>query len=319
MQHLITAKNITPEKLQQLLDVATDMKTMVLARGGDKRFKNYILGLIFFEPSTRTLSSFQAAMQKLGGSVIIVNEAYSSVQKGETLEDTIRTMCCYCDALVLRHPIKGSSEKCAAISTKPLINAGDGIGEHPTQALIDMFTIVDEIRKFGNSYGAITIVFVGDLKHSRTIHSLIDILSLYNDATLVYVHPEGLELPPDIFWNISEKGHKQVIGLTLEEAIKIADVLYVTRIQKERFENIEDYNRVVGSYVVDAELMKLAKLNMIVMHPLPRTGEIAVDVDSDPRAAYFRQMENGVYMRMAIIDMMMKPSAPMVKHHEKTW
>lgn len=318
MQHLITSKNITPEKLQHLLDVANDMKTLVLARGGDKRFKNYILGLVFFEPSTRTLSSFQAAMQKLGGSVIIVNEAYSSTQKGETIEDTIKTMCCYCDALVLRHPIKGSSEKCAAISTKPLINAGDGIGEHPTQALLDMFTIVDEIKKFG-SYVGITIVFVGDLKHSRTIHSLIEILSLYNDVTFVYVHPEGLELPPDIFWEMSEKGRKQVIGLTLEEAIKIADVLYVTRIQKERFENIEDYNRVVGSYVVDAELMKLAKRNMIVMHPLPRAGEIAPDVDSDPRAAYFRQMENGVYMRMAIIDMILKPPMLISEYREKTW
>lgn len=318
MQHLITAKNITPEKLQHLLDVANDMKTLVLARGGDKRFKNYILGLVFFEPSTRTLSSFQAAMQKLGGSVIIVNEAYSSTQKGETIEDTIKTMCCYCDALVLRHPIKGSSEKCAAISTKPLINAGDGIGEHPTQALLDMFTIVDEIKKFG-SYVGITIVFVGDLKHSRTIHSLIEILSLYNDVTFVYVHPEGLELPPDIFWEMSEKGRKQVIGLTLEEAIKIADVLYVTRIQKERFENIEDYNRAVGSYVVDAELMKLAKRNMIVMHPLPRAGEIAPDVDSDPRAAYFRQMENGVYMRMAIIDMILKPPMLISEYREKTW
>lgn len=318
MQHLITAKNFTLEKLQGFLDRATDMKTLVLTRGGDKRFINSILGLVFFEPSTRTLSSFQAAMQKLGGSVIIVNETYSSTQKGETLEDTIKTLCCYCDGIVLRHPIKGSSEKCAAISTKPLINAGDGIGEHPTQALLDMFTIVDEIRKFENS-GAITVVFVGDLKHSRTIHSLVELLSLYKDITFVYVHPEGLEMPADIFWEISEKGRKQVIGLTLEEAIKIADVLYVTRIQKERFENIEDYNRVVGSYVVDAELMKLAKRDMCVMHPLPRTGEIAVDVDSDPRAAYFRQMENGVYMRMAIIDMMMKPSAPMVKHHEKTW
>jgi aspartate carbamoyltransferase len=303
MDHLISSKDINIEYLKSFLTRAWDMK-YVMGKTC-KRLRGKIVGLVFFEPSTRTMASFQAAAQNMGGSVININDVYSSTKKGESLEDTIRTMCCYCDAVVLRHPLVGSSARAAAVATKPIINGGDGAGEHPTQALLDVFTISEELSRYDrNISDGITVVFVGDLKHSRTIHSLIDLLCLYPGVKFVYVCPVGLEMPDEIVNVVRGRGFDQVFGLTLSEAIVDADVLYVTRIQRERFENISDYESVVGSYVVDARLMNLAKEKMMVMHPLPRTGEIAVEVDSDPRCAYFKQMTNGVFMRMAILDML---------------
>jgi len=246
--------------------------------------------------------SFQAAMLRLGGSVICVNEKDSSAQKGESIEDTIQTMSCYCDAIVIRHPMKGSSTLAASVATKPVINAGDGVGEHPTQALLDLFTIYTELGAITES-SSLTVAMVGDLKHGRTVHSLVRLLALYpKQISIVYVSPDSLSLPNEIFEEIKTKGVPQRTA-SLQEAIKVADVLYVTRIQKERFSTIEEYESVSGSYVVDANLMKSAKESMIVMHPLPRVNEISRDVDKDPRAAYFRQMENGMYMRMAILEL----------------
>jgi aspartate carbamoyltransferase len=198
--------------------------------------------------------------------------------------------------------MKGSSTLAASVATKPVINAGDGVGEHPTQALLDLFTIYTELGAITES-SSLTVAMVGDLKHGRTVHSLVRLLALYpKQISIVYVSPDSLSLPNEIFEEIKTKGVPQRTA-SLQEAIKVADVLYVTRIQKERFSTIEEYESVSGSYVVDANLMKSAKESMIVMHPLPRVNEISRDVDKDPRAAYFRQMENGMYMRMAILEL----------------
>ena len=305
MNHLVSTKQFDIDYLNMFFERAWDMKHVIGKMC--KRLRGKIVGLVFFEPSTRTMASFQAAAQNMGGSVININDVYSSTKKGESLEDTIRTMCSYCDAIVLRHPLIGSSARAVNVATKPIINGGDGAGEHPTQALLDMFTISEELGRYNRTISdGITVVFVGDLKHSRTIHSLIDLLCLYPGVKFIYVCPNGLEMPDEIVNAVRDRGINQVFGLTLSEAIVDADVLYVTRIQRERFENISDYESVVGSYVVDARLMSLAKEKMMVMHPLPRTGEIAVEVDSDPRCAYFKQMENGVFMRMAILDILLE-------------
>lgn len=303
MQHLISTKNIDLVLLHSLLSGAWDMKYIVKKT---RRMSGKILGLIFHEPSTRTVASFQAAILNLGGSAIVINDVYSSTKKGESLEDTIRTMCCYCDALVLRHPLVGSSEQAAMVATKPIINGGDGAGEHPTQALLDIFTIQERLKGFDMSLDSpFTVVFVGDLKHSRTVHSLIELLCLLKHVTFIYVSPRGLEIPMEIVDRVREAGLKQVSGVSLSDVIGLADVLYVTRIQKERFQDVSEYEAVLGSYVVNAELMRSAKEKMMVMHPLPRLGEIAVEVDADPRCAYFEQMENGVFMRMAILNLLL--------------
>jgi aspartate carbamoyltransferase len=255
-------------------------------------------------------------MLRLGGKVISLNQETSSVKKGESLEDTVQTMACYCDAIVLRHPQKGSAHLAAQYSSKPVINAGDGSGEHPTQALLDVFTIYSELGSVGNFCTLLSstsptilqrremrVTMLGDLKNGRTVHSLTRLLSLFSGIHIEYVSPtESLNMPTDIVEELNAKGIPQTQGRTLEEAIVDADVLYVTRIQKERFESEEEYRMVCGSYCVDASIMKKAKTDMVVMHPLPRVKEIAAEVDSDPRAAYFRQMENGMYMRMAILD-----------------
>jgi aspartate carbamoyltransferase len=242
----------------------------------------------------------------------MLNSSNSSNQKGEDLEDTIITMETYCDALVLRHPMKNSSLIASKICQKALFNAGDGNGEHPTQALLDLFTIQDEMGYIGYNVEQkrnMNIVFCGDLKNSRTVHSLIKLLCLYDKINLIYVSPEGLELPNEIIkyvteYNSSKDNNKtklnQIIS-NLKDAIKTADVLYVTRVQKERFDSVDSYNQVKDSYVINNKLMKQALKKMIIMHPLPRNNEITKEVDNDPRAAYFRQMKNGLYTRMALL------------------
>jgi aspartate carbamoyltransferase len=263
-------------------------------RNGPDRLLNKTIINLFYEPSTRTSCSFQAAAIKMGCSVISITDKYSSVEKGESLEDTIKTINYYGDAIVLRHPEKGSSERAAKVSKIPIINAGDGNGEHPTQALLDIFTIYEElyhrgIDLFSETRTHITVTFLGDLKHSRTVHSLIQLLVLFPKIHFIYINPPGLEMPQEFNYGQS---------LPLEEAILVTDILYVTRIQKERHEDpgpIEDY-------CIDTDMMNKAKESMILMHPLPRLKEISVEVDADPRAVYFKQVENGVYMRMAILD-----------------
>jgi aspartate carbamoyltransferase len=290
-----------------LLAEADEMKDLVRTKGGDDRLKHKVLASVFYEASTRTSCSFVAAMQRLGGTVVPVNEQHSSAQKGESIRDTAQTLACYCDAIVLRHPMKGAAAIAVSASSKPVINAGDGTGEHPTQALLDAYTIKTELGHIGaeGEGPPMVITLLGDLKHGRTVHSLVRLLSMFPGIKLNYVAPASLAMPTEIIEEIGARGVEQTTTMTLDEAIETTDVLYVTRVQKERFESFEEYEVIAGCYCVDAALMKKAKQKMIVMHPLPRVNEIHTDVDQDPRAAYFRQMEYGMYMRMAILSSML--------------
>ena len=298
---ILSVKQFNKPDLKYIFAVAHEMSEMVARVGTFDLLKGKILANLFYEPSTRTSSSFTSAMERLGGSVIPINEVrYSSVSKGESLADTVRTLECYADVIVLRHPEVGASALAATYARKPIINAGDGMGKHPTQALLDLFTIIEEL---GNAE-EITVTMLGDLKYGRTVHSLSRLLSLYN-VRIHYVSPEILRMPPEIIAELDEKGIPQAEHNTLDEVLPETDVLYVTRVQKERFENLDDYESVKGAFVITPETLRRAKDKMIVMHPLPRVGEISMDVDDDPRAAYFRQMEYGLYVRMALLAMVL--------------
>jgi aspartate carbamoyltransferase len=300
---IISVKQFGRSDLEYVFGVAHEMRGMVERVGTFDLLKGKILANLFYEPSTRTSSSFTAAMERLGGSVIPINEVkYSSVSKGESLPDTIRTLECYADVIVLRHPETGSAAIAAKAARKPVINAGDGIGEHPTQALLDTFTIFEELS--AGSVDGMTITMLGDLKYGRTVHSLARLLSLFK-VRINYVSPEILRMPREVMDEVGAKGIPQGEFNSLDEILPETDVLYVTRVQKERFEDPAEYEKVKGAYVIDPEIMKAAKQDMIVMHPLPRVGEISVDFDEDPRAAYFRQMEYGLYVRMALLAMVL--------------
>ena len=298
---IISVKQFSRADLEYIFAVAHEMRVMVERVGTFDLLKGKILANLFYEPSTRTSSSFAAAMERLGGSVISINEVrYSSVAKGESLPDTIQTLECYADVIVIRHPELGSAAIAAEAARKPVINAGDGVGEHPTQALLDAFTIHEELVQMDD----LTVTMLGDLKYGRTVHSLSRLLSLYN-AKLNYVSPEILRMPPEIIAELEAKGIRQAEHNALDKVLPETDVLYVTRVQRERFESEEVYNSVKGAFVIDKNIMAGAKKKMIVMHPLPRVAEINVDFDDDPRAAYFRQMEFGLYVRMALLAMVL--------------
>lgn len=300
---IISVKQFVRDDLEYIFGVAHEMRGMVERVGTFDLLKGKILANLFYEPSTRTSSSFTAAMERLGGSVIPINEVkYSSVTKGESLPDTIRTLECYADVIVLRHPETGSAAIAAKAARKPVINAGDGIGEHPTQALLDTFTIFEELG--AGQIDGMTVTMLGDLKYGRTVHSLARLLSLFK-VKINYVSPEILRMPKEVMDEVANKGIPQAEFDSLEKALPETDVLYVTRVQKERFEDPADYEKVRGAYIIDPAIMKAAKQDMIVMHPLPRVGEISVDFDDDPRAAYFRQMEYGLYVRMALLAMVL--------------
>jgi len=300
---IISVKQFERDDLEYVFGVAHEMRGMVERVGTFDLLKGKILANLFYEPSTRTSSSFTAAMERLGGSVIPINEVkYSSVTKGESLTDTIRTLECYADVIVLRHPETGSAAIAAKAARKPVINAGDGIGEHPTQALLDTFTIFEELG--AGQIDGMTVTMLGDLKYGRTVHSLARLLSLFK-VKINYVSPEILRMQKEVMAEVAEKGIPQAEFDSLENVLSETDVLYVTRVQKERFEDPADYEKVRGAYVIDPAIMKAAKQDMIVMHPLPRVGEISVDFDDDPRAAYFRQMEYGLYVRMALLAMVL--------------
>ncbi|MEW6285167.1 MAG: aspartate carbamoyltransferase [Chloroflexota bacterium] len=298
---ILSVKQFNRADLEYIFGVAHEMRGMVERIGTFDLLKGKILANLFYEPSTRTSSSFTAAMERLGGSVIPINEVkYSSVTKGESLTDTVRTLECYADVIVLRHPETGSAAIAAKAAKKPVINAGDGIGEHPTQALLDTFTIMEELGRLDN----LTVTMLGDLKYGRTVHSLARLLSLFK-VKLNYVSPDILRMPKEVMDEVAAKGIPQAEYSTLEKVLPETDVLYVTRVQKERFEDPAEYEKVKGAYVIDPEIMKAAKQEMIVMHPLPRVTEISMDFDDDPRAAYFRQMEYGLYVRMALLAMVL--------------
>jgi aspartate carbamoyltransferase catalytic subunit len=294
---IVSVRQFSDADLTYIFDVAHEMREMVARIGAFDLLKGKLLANLFYEPSTRTSSSFTAAMERLGGSVIPINEVtYSSVSKGESLPDTVRSLEAYADVIVLRHPEKGATALAAQYTRKPIINAGDGVGEHPTQALLDLFTILEELGEVNG----LTVTMVGDLKYGRTVHSLSRLLSRY-DVRLNYVSPEILQMPQAIVDEIAEGGTSQEIHETLDDVIADSDVVYVTRVQKERFEDPADYEKVAGAYVIDTETMSRAKERMALLHPLPRVNEISIDVDDDPRAAYFRQMEYGMYVRMALL------------------
>jgi aspartate carbamoyltransferase len=304
-------------QIAKVLQTAGQMKQLVESDGGDQSLRGKILASVFYEPSTRTNCSFQAAMLRLGGSVISVNESSSSVQKGETLADTVRSLECYSDVLVLRHPRAGAAAEAAAAMSKPLLNAGDGVGEHPTQALLDLYTIVDELS---GDLGASTVTsaediavalkgkvvaMVGDLKNGRTVHSLSKLLSRF-DVSLRFVSPTELRMPVEVTSVVAQAGcsHTEHARLTAD-LLQEADILYVTRMQKERFENVEAYNAVKDAFVITPEALESMRPTARIMHPLPRVNEIDPRCDADPRAAYFREMTNGMYVRMALLKLIL--------------
>eukprot|EP00051_Salpingoeca_urceolata_P006417 m.84922 g.84922 ORF g.84922 m.84922 type:complete len:2136 (+) comp14823_c0_seq1:208-6615(+) len=291
-QHILSVSQFTRDDLHELFNRAHDYTLSV----PNTLLQGKVLANVFFEPSTRTMCSFSAAMTRLGGSVVAMSQTGSSTKKGETMLDTVRTMECYSDVTVMRHPEPGSVSEAAGVAVKPVINAGDGIGEHPTQALLDVFTIREEL----GTVNGLRITLVGDLKHGRTVHSLARLLCLYR-VQLRYVSPESLELPIEVMEFVGRQGIQQSQHRSVQEVIEDTDVLYVTRIQQERFGSEAEYEKVKGSYIITPELLQTAKTRMIVMHPLPRVNEISTEVDTDPRAAYFRQMEYGMFVRMALL------------------
>ncbi|XP_043661036.1 CAD protein [Drosophila teissieri] len=298
-KHILAVDMFNKEHLNDIFNLAQLLKLRVTKdRPVDELLRGKIMASVFYEVSTRTQCSFAAAMLRLGGRVISMDQITSSVKKGESLEDSIKVMASYADVMVLRHPTPGAVARAATFSRKPLINAGDGVGEHPTQALLDIFTIREE---FGTVNG-LTITMVGDLKNGRTVHSLARLLTLYN-VTLQYVAPPSLQMPNEVVEFVHQRGIKQLFAYELKNMLPDTDVIYMTRIQRERFENVADYENCCGQLVLTPELMTLAKKRSIVLHPLPRLDEISRDIDSDPRAAYFRQAEYGMYIRMALLAM----------------
>ena len=294
---IISVSQFDRTKLDYIYHVAHEMRVLVERFGSADLLQGKILSNLFYEPSTRTSSSFMAAMLRLGGQVIPINNVqYSSVTKGESLPDTVRTLESYSDVIVLRHPEVGSAATAAHYASKPIINAGDGVGEHPTQALLDQFTIIEEL---GQTDG-LKVVMVGDLKFGRTVHSLTKLLVNY-DVEFTFVSPEMLQMPADVIEEVNRAGRAFTVTDDVHNVIADADVLYVTRVQKERFTDLAEYDRVRDHYIIDEALMSHAKAKMAVMHPLPRVNEISYAVDTDPRAAYFRQMRNGMYIRMALL------------------
>lgn len=297
MRHLMSPLDFSVEELDRLLNLANDIEAnpekYAHACSGRK------LATLFYEPSTRTRLSFEAAMLNLGGSVLGFSSAdSSSAAKGESVSDTIRVISCYADICAMRHPKEGAPLVASTKSRIPVINAGDGGHQHPTQTLTDLLTI----RSLKGRLGKFTIGLCGDLKFGRTVHSLIQALIRYPDVNFILISPEELRIPENIREDVLRRNHqnfKEVVRL--EDALPDLDLLYMTRVQKERFFNEEDYVRMKDFYILDREKMKLAGPDMIVLHPLPRVNEISVDIDDDPRAAYFKQVQYGVYVRMALI------------------
>ncbi len=292
MRHLISIEDLKKSDIEYILDLSEKFLPVAEGKTVRKDLEGKLLANLFFEPSTRTRMSFEVAMKRLGGEVInMTAQEASSVAKGETLADTIKVVSKYADVIVLRHPFEGAARFASEHSEVPLINAGDGAGQHPTQTLLDLYTIRKE-SKLEN----LKIALMGDLKYSRTVHSLIKALALFK-AKIYLISPPSLALPEEILENLDTC----VEVTSLDEVIGEIDVLYVTRIQKERFPDEEEYLKVAGSYKIDCEILKKAKDNLVVMHPLPRVDEIDVSVDKTPYAKYFQQAFYGIPVRMAIL------------------
>ena len=297
MRHLIDIHDFTTEELDELIAVASDIVDHPEKYSEACRGKK--LATLFFEPSTRTRLSFEAAMLELGGSVIGFSEAKSSsASKGESMADTAKVISCYADIMAIRHPKEGAPYVASLNATVPVINAGDGGHCHPTQTLTDLFTIHREKGRLTD----LTVGFCGDLKYGRTVHSLIAALSRYTGIKLVLISPEELRVPSYVRYEVIEKNGMAYTEVTdLEEAMPELDILYMTRIQRERFADPDEYERLKDSYVLTLEKLETAKSDLAILHPLPRVNEISVKVDDDPRACYFKQVLGGKYMRMALI------------------
>lgn len=296
MRHLISPLDFSVEELDKLLDLANDIEK------NPKKYsevcKGKKLATLFYEPSTRTRLSFEAAMMNLGGNVLGFSEAASSsAAKGESVADTIQIVSCYADIAAMRHPKEGAALVAAKKSNIPVINAGDGGHQHPTQTLTDLLTIKSLKGRLNN----VTIGLCGDLKFGRTVHSLINALLRYDNVKFILISPTELKAPKYIIENIKKAGAQYEEVTRIEDVIDSLDLLYMTRVQKERFFNEEDYIRLKDSFILDSKKMEMAKEDMLVLHPLPRVNEISVEVDSDPRAVYFKQAQYGVYVRMALI------------------
>jgi len=295
---VVSITDFSKDDIEGILDMAEKMIPYAKGEKIKRSLDGKILGNLFFEPSTRTKLSFESAAYRLGCDVIDVSEmSMTSMAKGETLADTIKIVDSYCDATVLRHPHEGAARLAAKFSDHPVINAGDGAGSHPTQTLLDLFTM----RQSKGCLDNLNITLVGDLKYGRTVHSLAHALTKFN-MKITLVAPVGLKMPDEIISHLEENGCKPVITEYLEDAVSNADVLYVTRIQRERFPDPSEYQKVAGIYRVDKALLEKAKSDMIVMHPLPRVNEIAPEVDEMPNAKYFEQAANGVPVRMALLN-----------------
>ncbi len=300
----ISVEQLTKENVALVFTEADKMKQIVLEKDGTDILKGKVIACLFYEPSSRTFSSFVSATQRVGaGTIQLLGMQASSVAKGETLEDTIRTFGCYADAIVMRHPETGAALQAAKVSYVPIINAGDGKGEHPTQALLDAYTI----RSHFPDFSQITFCAVGDMKNGRTVHSNTKLLAMLGVKKFIFVSPKVLQMPPEIVASIKQQSGTVTEVESLEDVIGTADILYATRVQKERFEDIEEYERLKHKYIITPEVMKLAKKTMILMHPLPRVGEITAEVDTDPRSVYMKeQMQNGMYIRMALLKLILK-------------
>ena len=297
MRSLIDIMDLSVEEIDELLATANDI--IANPQKYSEKCKGKKLATLFFEPSTRTRLSFEAAMLELGGSVIGFSDAQkTSSSKGESVSDTVRVVSCYADIIAMRHYKEGAPMVASMKASIPVINAGDGGHNHPTQTLADLLTITREKGRKDN----LTIGFCGDLKFGRTVHSLINALSRYENIKIILISPNELNLPDYIKTDVIEKNGMEYVETTsLEDYIGELDILYMTRVQKERFFNEADYIRLKDSYILNAQKMKMAKDDMCVLHPLPRVNEISCDIDDDPRACYFKQVLNGKYMRMALI------------------
>lgn len=294
LRHLVKPGDFTVQEIDSMLDLGLDIK------GNPEKYmdacKGKLLGTLFYEPSTRTRLSFESAMNRLGGRVVgFSNPSASSVAKGESLEDTIKVVGQYVDVIAMRHPVDGSASRAIEVSEVPFINAGDGKNEHPTQTLTDLLTI----KAYKGSLNNLTIGMCGDLKYGRTVHSLAKAMSRYTGIKFIFISPDELRMPESVKDEIEGVEFEETSNL--EESIKTLDILYMTRIQKERFEDPTEYERLKDSYVLDMQKMKSAKEDMMILHPLPRVNEIATEVDSDERAKYFEQAKFGMYVRMALI------------------
>jgi len=285
------------QELNLIMNTAANFERRVKNGEIIRDMEGKVVASLFFEPSTRTRLSFETAINRLGSRVIsMANAASSSVAKGESLADTIRTIDGYVDVIVMRHPMKGAAQLAADNASHPVINGGDGTGQHPTQALLDLYTI----RKEKGILGGQTITFLGDLKNGRTVHSLGYFMALCKNK-MIFVSPESLKMPVEITSDLRSRGAEIEETEDVEKALSVSDMVYVTRVQRERFENPEDYEKVKGVYIINREIINRAKKGITILHPLPRVNEISTDVDDYEGAAYFRQAHNGLYVRMALL------------------